>query len=101
MKSGLKVDAQKAEFTARKMRSITHPVRMQVVKLLEEHERLSVTQIINYMNVPQAEMSGHLGILREYGILKKVRSGKMSIYSLNKETIESIIDVSEEMSKKF
>jgi DNA-binding transcriptional ArsR family regulator len=99
MKSSLNMDVQKMEFASKKIRSITHPLRTQIIKLLEEHERLNVTQLVNYLHAKQAEMSIHLGILKDYGILKKVRSGKMSIYSLNKETIDSIIGISEELGK--
>jgi DNA-binding transcriptional ArsR family regulator len=59
-----------------------------------------VTQIYEKLNVLQAETSHHLALLREFGILKKVRVGKMSIYSLNKETLENIINISEELSKR-
>ena len=100
MKTTLKLDVQKVEFAAKKIRTITHPSRMEIIKLLEEHEKLNVTQIYEKLNILQAETSHHLALLREYGILKKVRAGKMSIYSLNKEVLENIIKISEELSKR-
>ena len=100
MKSNLKLDVQKIEFAAKKIRTITHPARVQIIKLLEENEKLNVTQIYEKLNILQAETSHHLALLREYGILKKVRQGKMSIYSLNKETLENIINISEDLSKR-
>ena len=100
MKSNLKLDVQKVEFAAKKIRTITHPARVQIIKLLEENEKLNVTQIYEKLNVLQAETSHHLALLREYGILKKVRVGKMSIYSLNKEILENIIKISEDLSKR-
>jgi DNA-binding transcriptional ArsR family regulator len=100
MKSNLKLDVQKVEFAAKKIRTITHPARVQIIKLLEENEKLNVTQIYEKLNVLQAETSHHLALLREFGILKKVRQGKMSIYSLNKETLENIIKISEDLSKR-
>jgi DNA-binding transcriptional ArsR family regulator len=100
MKTTLKLDVQKVEFAAKKIRTITHPSRMEIIKLLEEHDKLNVTQIYEKLNILQAETSHHLALLREYGILKKVRAGKMSIYSLNKEVLENIIKISEELSKR-
>jgi DNA-binding transcriptional ArsR family regulator len=91
---------QKVEFAAKKIRTVTHPARVKIIKLLEENEKLNVTQIYEKLNVLQAETSHHLALLREFGILKKVRVGKMSIYSLNKETLENIINISEELSKR-
>jgi DNA-binding transcriptional ArsR family regulator len=100
MKSSMKLDVQKVEFAAKKIRTITHPARVQIIKLLEENEKLNVTQIYEKLNILQAETSHHLALLREYGILKKVRQGKMSIYSLNTEVLESIIKISEDLSKR-
>jgi DNA-binding transcriptional ArsR family regulator len=100
MKSTLKLDVQKVEFAAKKIRTITHPARVQIIKLLEENEKLNVTQIYEKLNILQAETSHHLALLREYGILKKVRQGKMSIYSLNRETLENIVKISEDLSKR-
>jgi len=100
MKSSMKLDVQKVEFAAKKIRTITHPARVQIIKLLEENEKLNVTQIYEKLNILQAETSHHLALLREYGILKKVRQGKMSIYSLNTEVLENIIKISEDLSKR-
>ncbi len=100
MKSSLKLDVQKVEFAAKKIRTITHPARVQIIKLLEENDKLNVTQIYEKLNILQAETSHHLALLREYGILKKIRQGKMSIYSLNKEVLENIIQISEDLSKR-
>ena len=100
MKSSLKLDVQKVEFAAKKIRTITHPARVQIIKLLEENDKLNVTQIYEKLNILQAETSHHLALLREYGILKKIRQGKMSIYSLNKEVLENIIEISENLSKR-
>jgi DNA-binding transcriptional ArsR family regulator len=100
MKETMKLDVQKVEFAAKKIRTITHPSRVQIIKLLEEHEKLNVTQIYEKLNILQAETSHHLALLREFGILKKVRQGKMSIYSLNRETLDNIVRIAEELSKR-
>lgn len=100
MKSNVNLDLQKIEFAAKKMRVITHPARVQIIKLLEDNEKLNVTQIYQKLNIHQAETSHHLALLREYAILNKVRQGKMSIYSLNKETLEEIKKIAESLSKR-
>ena len=100
MKTRINFDVPKIEFTAKKVRSIAHPIRVQIIRLLEDNEKLNVTQIVDKINVLQAETSHHLGILREFGILKKVRQGKMSIYSLNKDVLDSIINFSDELARR-
>jgi DNA-binding transcriptional ArsR family regulator len=100
MKTTQKLDPVKIQFAASKIRIITHPVRMEIIKMLEENEKLNVTQIYEKLNMKQAEISDHLGRLRKFGILKKVRVGKMSIYSLNIESLEKIVEVSSEFAEK-
>lgn len=100
MKANLKFDVSKIEYTSKKIRTITHPSRVQIIKLLAENEKLNVTQIYEKLNILQAETSHHLALLREYGILKKVRQGKMSIYSLNRETLDEIIRIADDLGKR-
>jgi DNA-binding transcriptional ArsR family regulator len=100
MKSESKLDPQTILFAAKKFSVITHPVRVQIIQLLDENEKLNVTQIYTKINMPQPETSHHLAQLRRNNILKKVRSGKMSIYSLNKELIVELIKIAEELSKR-
>jgi DNA-binding transcriptional ArsR family regulator len=100
MKTTKKFDVATIEFAAKKIRCITHPARVQIIKLLEDNEKLNVTQIYEKLNVNQADTSSHLAVLRGFGILKKVRQGKMSIYSLNKDVINDIIQISEDLTTR-
>ena len=100
MKSDLFIEIERLEFAAKKIRAITHPVRIQIIKLLEENEGMNVTQIFEKLNILQAETSHHLALLREYGILKKRRAGKMSVYSLNRDVLDVILKVANELVKK-
>jgi DNA-binding transcriptional ArsR family regulator len=101
MNSNLKLDVQKLLFAAKIIRIITHPDRVKIIEMLEENEKLNVTEIYYKLNLSQAETSGQLGLLKNYGILNRKRVGKMSIYSLNKDALDNIIKVSEELSKRF
>jgi ArsR family transcriptional regulator, zinc-responsive transcriptional repressor len=100
MKISKNLDVVKLEFAAKKIRILTHPSRVKIIKLLEKHEKLNATQIFEKLNLLQAETSHHLTLLKEYGFLGKTRQGKMSIFSLNKEVLESIITISEDLTKR-
>jgi DNA-binding transcriptional ArsR family regulator len=100
MKSSLKDDVSKVKYVAKKFNIITHPTRVQIIELLLEKEKLNVTQIYEKLKLIQAETSLHLGLMKDYGILNKVREGKMSIYSVNKDALETILKISDELSKK-
>jgi len=100
MQPGIKKDVPKIKFAAKKLSVITHPARVQIIELLLENEKLNVTQIYQKLNFIQAETSLHLGLLKDYGILNKVREGKMSFYSVNTETLKNILKISEDLNKK-
>lgn len=92
----LKNEAQRIKFVAKKMNIVIHPARMQIIQLLLEHGTLNVTQIYGKLNFIQAETSLHLGLMREYGILIKVRNGKASEYSVNTEALQRILKFANE-----
>jgi predicted transcriptional regulator len=100
MQSNLKKDVLKIKFAAKKLNVVTHPARIQIIELLLENEKLNVSQIYQKLNFIQAETSLHLGLLKDYGILNKVRQGKMSIYSVNKDTLQDILKIAEDFYKK-
>ena len=95
----MKIDIQKLLFAARRMRIITLPARLEIIKIISENEKINVTQIVSMVNMKQAETSAHLILLEQYGILNKTRIGRESFYSLNQEGMDEIIRISEELSK--
>ena len=66
---------------------------MDIINLLLENEKLNVTQIYEKIDLGQVEASMHLLLMLKFGILNKVRMGKMSIYSVNMEGLDTIISV--------
>ena len=74
------------------LRAVNHPLRLSIVKLVEENTKLSVTQIYFKLRIDQSVASQHLAILRESNILVYTRSGKNVYYSVNEEKIKTISD---------
>lgn len=74
------------------LRAINHKLRQSIVKLLEERERLKVTDIYVKLRLEQSVASQHLAILRNAGIVITERDGKYIYYSLNKERISEVIE---------
>ncbi len=89
-KSGL--DIVKLEEAAGKLRSIAHPMRIAIIGLLEERERMNVTEIYEQLKIEQAAASHHLNILKNKGILQSRRNGKNTYYSLKQQSVAQIID---------
>lgn len=89
-KSGL--DIVKLEEAAGKLRSIAHPMRIAIIGLLEDRERMNVTEIYEQLKIEQAAASHHLNILKNKGILQSRRNGKNTYYSLKQQSVAQIID---------
>lgn len=91
MAKKLKLDIDKLETAASKLRAIAHPMRIAIIDLLHVKE-LSVTEIYEKLNIEQASASHHLNILKSKGVLSSKRAGKKIYYSLKNQTLTEIID---------
>jgi DNA-binding transcriptional ArsR family regulator len=96
----LNLDIEKLVRTARQFRVVCHPDRQRIINLLSDKTEMNVTDIYEKLDMKQAESSHHLTLMLDYYILKKVRRGKMSIYSLNKDLLAKIIEHSDQLSKR-
>jgi DNA-binding transcriptional ArsR family regulator len=86
------LDITKLEMAASKLRAIAHPMRIAVIGLLQENEKLSVTEIYSSLEIEQAAASHHLNILKNKGVLTSKRDGKKIFYSLRNRTLTEIIE---------
>ena len=94
-----KIDVNKFDSAARKMRSIAHPMRIGIIELLEANKEMNVTQIYEKLNIEQAAASLHLNLLRTHGILNRRRSGKMTFYSLKPDAVNKLVECVENCIK--
>jgi len=77
------------ELHAQLLKALAHPRRLEIIHLLRDKE-LCVSDIYEMLDLPQANISQHLMILRDAGVLKTQREGKQIIYQLaNKKIIEA------------
>ena len=72
------------------IRSLNHPLRQQILNLLEEFGSMTVTQIYIKLRIEQSVASQHLAIMQKTDVLKTERNGKFIYYSLNKATIRAV-----------
>lgn len=69
------------ELHADLLKSLAHPRRLEIVQLLRDQE-LTVTEMYEMLDLPQANISQHLMILRDAGVVTTQRDGKQIIYSI-------------------
>ncbi len=71
--------------------AVAEPRRRQVLDFLARGER-PVTDIVRRLGWPQPQVSKHLGVLRQVGLVSVRREGRQRMYRLNGQKLKSIHD---------
>ncbi len=85
-------EAEKLERIAFILKVVAHPIRLGVIHLLEQHLRLSVSEICTRLGTEQSLTSHHLQTMRLKGILSVKREGRNMFYSLKERDVSLIIE---------
>ncbi|MBL7742468.1 MAG: helix-turn-helix transcriptional regulator [Chitinophagaceae bacterium] len=86
----LKVDLLNVKKASLILRAINHKLRQQILKLIDESGKITVTEIYVKLRLEQSVASQHLAILRKAGFVKTERDGKYIYYTVNTERIEDL-----------
>lgn len=81
------------------LRAVNHDLRQHIISLLEEHDKLTVTEIYIKLRLEQSVASQHLAILRKAGIVEPDRQGKFIYYTLAKNRIHQIAKLVDDLSE--
>ena len=87
----VKVDFVHTKKAALILRSINHKLRQQIIKLLDESQKMTVTDIYVKLRLEQSVASQHLAILRRAGIVTTTRDGKFIYYSVNYQRLAEVV----------
>lgn len=96
-KSPIKVDFLHTKKASLILRSINHKLRQQIIKLLDEHQKMTVTEIYVKLRLEQSVASQHLAILRRAGIVTTSRDGKFIFYSVNYIRLAEVVNFVESL----
>ncbi len=88
--NAVKIDFLQVKRSSLILRALNHKLRQQILKLLEEQSKLTVTEIFIQLRLEQSVASQHLAILRRAGIVKTEREGKFIYYGLHHERLLEI-----------
>ncbi|MBL7775403.1 MAG: helix-turn-helix transcriptional regulator [Saprospiraceae bacterium] len=80
------------------LRAVNHKLRQRMIDLLEENQRMTVTDIYIKLRLEQSVASQHLAILRKAGVVRTDRQGKYIFYSLDTERLNQISRLVEELA---
>lgn len=89
----VRLDKKKLEKAAYVLKCLAHPVRISIIDLLEQRNRLTVTQLQHVLKIEQSLLSHHLINMRDKGIVNTHREGKNIYYSLTDTTLTEIINL--------
>jgi DNA-binding transcriptional ArsR family regulator len=88
--ASVSVDLYNVKKAAMVLRAINHKLRQQILKLIDESGKMTVTEIYVKLRLEQSVASQHLAILRKAGFVKTERDGKFIYYSVNQERLEEL-----------
>lgn len=80
------------EMIASRFRLMSEPMRLKILHTLGERE-MNVTELVAATGANQANISKHLGILYEAGVVSRRKEGLTVNYRVSDETIFELCDV--------
>ncbi len=90
------LDIERVEKIAFVLKTIAHPMRVGIIDLLSQNERMSVNDITAYLGLEQSLTSHHLANMKMKGILGSKREGKQIFYFLKLKDVARLVKVLEE-----
>jgi len=81
------------------LRAVNHPIRKNILELLDSSDEMIVTDLYVQLRVEQSVVSQHLAILRKAGILITRRKGKFIYYSIDRARIKDINKMVDDISR--
>lgn len=86
----LQLDVLTLKKVALILRAVNHSLRQQLLKLLHQHGKMTVTEIYKKLRLEQSVTSQHLAILRRAGFVNTDREGKFIFYSVNYQRLKDV-----------
>ncbi|RMG67718.1 MAG: ArsR family transcriptional regulator [Nitrospirae bacterium] len=78
------------------LKALGQPTRLKIIELLREGERC-VCEMLPILGEEQANVSKHLSLLRQNGIVEFRKEGVSSYYKIKNRAVFEILDIVEKM----
>ena|SRR5215203_5314017 len=75
------------------LKALDHPLRQQILKLIQQKEGMGVTAIYETLQLEQSVASQHLAPLRKAGFVQSERKGKSVFYTVNNQRINEVLQI--------
>ena len=90
-KSTVKINYLQTKKAALILRALNHKLRHQMLKLLDDNKKMTVTELYVKMRLEQSVASQHLAILRRAGLVSTTRNGKFIYYTPSYSRIAEVM----------
>ncbi|MDQ0243014.1 DNA-binding transcriptional ArsR family regulator [Bacillus fengqiuensis] len=87
------IDAEEIQHVTKMLKALADETRMKIVFALYKGGELCVCDVANITGATVATTSHHLRLLRNMGIAKYRKEGKLAFYSLDDEHVEQLIEI--------
>jgi ArsR family transcriptional regulator len=77
-------------------KGLADPKRLLIINAMRDGER-SVSDICDDLDLPQANVSQHLAVLRDKGLVRTRKDGQRVFYALSSDKIISAVDLLREV----
>jgi DNA-binding transcriptional ArsR family regulator len=72
------------------LRALNHKLRQQLLKVIHEEQKITVTELYVKLRLEQSVASQHLAILRRTGLVITKRDGKFIYYIINQKRLNNV-----------
>ena len=97
--SDLRIDVIQLKKAALILRAVNHKLRQQMMRLLHQNGKMTVTEIYVKLRLEQSVASQHLAILRKAGFVNTLRDGKFIYYSVSYDRLDQVHNFVQELLK--
>lgn len=77
---------------AQRFKTLSDPMRLRVVALLMEGEK-NVNQLVSLTHSSQPNISKHLRVLKEQGMVSRKQLGTQALFSVSADYVEQLCDI--------
>ncbi len=81
------MDRKLFELQAELCKTLANPKRLEILEILKEHTEISVNELSELLEIPKANTSQHLAVLRQAGVVATRKDGINVYYSLRSPRI--------------
>lgn len=82
---------EQLDFAASILKAVAHPIRLSILQLLDNEDRLSVNEICSRIQSEQSLTSHHLSNMKLKGILGSKREGQRVFYYLKLPALNNLL----------